>query len=136
MFAGMDKLGGGVVGDVITERKVSMITMGESAATARCVSVVVPCADNTNSSATSMCTRGVQQMKIGDSTVPKCTNAGDHLTVVVKVTLLLIQVRQPVAVHIPEVLGCSCTRDSSVLVAGYAASILGQYQYTWYDISS
>lgn len=39
MFAGMDKLGGGVVGGVITERKVSMITMGESAATARYVLV-------------------------------------------------------------------------------------------------
>lgn len=39
MFAGMDKLGGGVVGDVISERKVSMITMGESAATARYVTL-------------------------------------------------------------------------------------------------
>lgn len=35
MFAGIDKLGGGVVGNVVTESKVTMITMGESAATAR-----------------------------------------------------------------------------------------------------
>lgn len=35
MFAGVDKLGGGVVGSVVMDSKVTMITMGESAATAR-----------------------------------------------------------------------------------------------------
>lgn len=35
MFAGVDKLGGGVVGSVVTDSKLAVITMGESAATAR-----------------------------------------------------------------------------------------------------
>ncbi|CAM9336262.1 unnamed protein product, partial [Ectocarpus fasciculatus] len=35
MFAGVDKLGGGVVGSVVSDSKAALITMGESAATAR-----------------------------------------------------------------------------------------------------
>lgn len=34
MFAGVDKLGGGVVGNVVTDSRLAVITMGESAATA------------------------------------------------------------------------------------------------------
>ena len=37
MFAGVDKLGGGVVGNAITAPHNAVITMGESAATARCM---------------------------------------------------------------------------------------------------
>lgn len=35
MFAGLDKHGGGVVGNMVTDRKFTTITMGESAETAR-----------------------------------------------------------------------------------------------------
>lgn len=35
MFAGVDKLGGGVVGNAVTDSHLAVITMGESAATAR-----------------------------------------------------------------------------------------------------
>lgn len=34
MFAGVNKLGGGVVGNVVTDSRLAVITMGESAATA------------------------------------------------------------------------------------------------------